>query len=255
MMEPHSMKTFYEDPAERERWGSLNANEGLYPTEEHLVSKYVPGDGRVLNIGCGGGREALAMARMGMRVTAVDLDPDYVRLCADHAIQGNLQIDCRVMDAMQLDFSDESFDAVVMVGQMIGHIRGRANRVTALREARRVLRPGGIGVFSTNSIEISWKYRVYFALANFCRSVYNPHGMEPDDAHVFRKGSGRKYFFHKPEEAVFHWYRVAEFQRDLAASGWRPQLFLRRIDFEGARALDGSTVMGETFHVANKEAS
>ncbi|MBZ0272846.1 class I SAM-dependent methyltransferase [bacterium] len=243
------MSEFYADPAERERWGRSVVEGGLYPTEQRLLRAHFPERIRVLNIGCGGGREAFSLARRNYRVTAIDAEPGFVALVREGAEKRNLKIDARTMDALSLDFPDETFDAVVMVGQLIGHIRGRMNRVTALREAARVTKKGGKGLFSTNSIEARRLYRAYFFGANLLRHVYNPHRLERDDAFVSRRGGRRKILGRGPADGVFHWYRVPAFQGDLALAGWRPVAVARREDEETIEqlAFGGGT---ETFHVA-----
>ncbi|MCZ7582547.1 MAG: class I SAM-dependent methyltransferase [Deltaproteobacteria bacterium] len=91
----------------------------------HLIEQHFPRSGASLNIGCGGGREALALARMGYEVTAVDMLPDYVELTAARARNAALTIETAVMDATSLGFGTKVFDAVVMVGQLI-RARSRA---------------------------------------------------------------------------------------------------------------------------------
>ncbi|MCL4234660.1 MAG: methyltransferase domain-containing protein, partial [Deltaproteobacteria bacterium] len=226
------MENFYADPGEEKRWGEDMAALGLYPTEEALLSRHVPVGARVLNIGCGGGREALAMARTGRIVTALDLNAVFVDSLARRAAEAGLDIECRVMDALALDVPPASFDAVVMVGQLIGHIRGRRNRIAALRKAFEAVRPYGVGIFSTNAIEAHWLYRVYFLWANAARKIYNPMDLEPNDAFVFRIGGRRRAPFASGDAPVFHWYRVSEFRADLRDAGWAPKNWLRRGEFE-----------------------
>ncbi len=248
----NSMQTFYQNPLERRRWGKTLADAGLYPTEEELIRRSFPSVGTVLNVGCGGGRECLSLAKMGYRVSAVDIDEEFVHWTKEAASKGGLPVDCHVMDARKLDFDDGAFDAVMMVGQLIGHIRGRANRLEALAEAARVVKAGGVGLFSTNAIEAHWKYGLYFALANAVRKVYNPNGFERNDAFVFHSGGRRRYFGHRPGDPVFHWYRVEEFQRDLSDAGWKPLEYLPRKDFEKVGGDITLTEIGETFYMAGK---
>jgi SAM-dependent methyltransferase len=248
----NSMKAFYQNPLERRRWGKTLADAGLYPTEKELIRRFFPSVGAVLNVGCGGGRECLSLAKMGYRVTAVDIDEEFVHWTKEASSKGGLPVDCRVMDAGKLDFDDGAFDAVMMVGQLIGHIRGRENRVEALAEAARVVKPGGVGLFSTNAIEAHWKYGLYFALANAVRKVYNPNGFERNDAFVFRSGARRRFFGRQSGDPVFHWYRVGEFQRDLLDAGWKPLEYLQRKEFEKTRCDIALTEIGETFHTAGK---
>jgi len=93
-----------------------------------------PGE-RLLVIGCGTGAD-LAHVPAAVEVLAVDLTPAMLRQAMAHARPG---IEFRVMDGMALDLPDASFDAAIlhMVLEVI------PDPVRCLREAARVLRPGG----------------------------------------------------------------------------------------------------------------
>lgn len=95
---------------------------------------------RVLDIGTGPGFFAILLARQGYSVTAVDYTPAMLEKAMANA--GNLkdQIVFRQMDAQQLDFSDNSFDAIVTRNLTWNLERPDA----AYEEWRRVLKPGGI---------------------------------------------------------------------------------------------------------------
>ncbi|MCB9477393.1 MAG: class I SAM-dependent methyltransferase [Deltaproteobacteria bacterium] len=245
---PRGMDAFYRNPNERAKWGADVVGQGLFPTEAHLLDGHFPQGGEVLDIGCGGGREAFGLAARGYHVTAVDAVKEFVEQTQLGAQERGLPITAMVMDATRLEFADGAFDAAVMVGQLVGHIRGRDNRVAALAEARRVVKPGGVALFSTNAIEVRRVYRFYFLWTSFWRRLRNPHRLEAGDAFVFRQGGRRRVLRRHPGAAVFHWYRVPEFQADLAAAGWTPGPWVRRADFEGD--VLGGSGGGETFHIA-----
>lgn len=95
----------------------------------------------VADIGGGPGRYALWLAERGYEVEHRDLMPLHVEHLA--AAKGaTALVHTKVGDARDLDLADESADAVLMLGP-IYHLRRRADRICALREARRVVRPGG----------------------------------------------------------------------------------------------------------------
>ena len=95
----------------------------------------------VADIGGGPGRYALWLAARGYAVEHRDLMPLHVEQL-DAARGGSASIRTAVADARNLDLADESVDAVLLLGP-IYHLRTRTERMAALHEARRVVRPGG----------------------------------------------------------------------------------------------------------------
>ncbi len=96
-----------------------------------------PGE-RVLVVGCGTGLD-LELLPAGAEVTAVDLTPAMVERTRRRAERLGREVDARVMDAHRLDLPDASFDAVVL--HLV--LAVVPDPVAAIREAERVLRPGG----------------------------------------------------------------------------------------------------------------
>ncbi len=99
-----------------------------------------PGE-HVLVDGCGTGTD-LAFIPAGVQVTATDLTPAMVTRTRHRAAILGRPVDARVMDAQALEFADASFDAVVL--HLI--LAVVPDPVAAIREAARVLRPGGRAV-------------------------------------------------------------------------------------------------------------
>lgn len=99
----------------------------------------------LLDLGCGMGEEAAYFARLGARVTAIDVSPVGVELTRKRAELNGLaeRVRAMVMSADPTGFADESFDIVHGFGILhhVGLARG-------LPEVRRLLRPGGKGLFT-----------------------------------------------------------------------------------------------------------
>jgi ubiquinone/menaquinone biosynthesis C-methylase UbiE len=93
----------------------------------------------VLDVASGSGNAALAAARLGSAVTAVDYVPALLNRGRERAAAERLSVDFRLGDAEELPFDDESFDAVLSVfGSMFAPDHRRA-----AAELVRVTRPGG----------------------------------------------------------------------------------------------------------------
>jgi ubiquinone/menaquinone biosynthesis C-methylase UbiE len=94
--------------------------------------------GDVLEIAAGTARN-LPFYPEGVRVTGIELSPEMAELGRKRAAELGREIDMRVGDAEHLDLPDESFDTVVCTYGLCTIPDDRA----AVREAKRVLRPGG----------------------------------------------------------------------------------------------------------------
>jgi ubiquinone/menaquinone biosynthesis C-methylase UbiE len=95
-------------------------------------------EGDVLEIAAGTARN-LAYYPSGVRLTGVELSPQMAEIGRSRAAELGREIELHVGDAEDLDFSDESFDTVVCTYGLCTIPDHRA----AIREAKRVLRPGG----------------------------------------------------------------------------------------------------------------
>jgi ubiquinone/menaquinone biosynthesis C-methylase UbiE/glycosyltransferase involved in cell wall biosynthesis len=101
---------------------------------------------RVLDAGCGPGRHAATLARLGHEVAAVDFSEVMLRLAREVGRCGEVPRRIRVVqsDVRALPFASASFDAVVCM-EVLEHLPGGHEDARAvLQEFRRVLRDGGV---------------------------------------------------------------------------------------------------------------
>ena len=95
---------------------------------------------RVLDVGCGPGRHALALARRGATVTGIDISEEFIALARAAAAAEDVPCDFRVADARRLAF-DRQFDAVVCLGVLERVVTGERVGSRSLAEAVARVRP------------------------------------------------------------------------------------------------------------------
>jgi SAM-dependent methyltransferase len=96
----------------------------------------------VLECGCGTGSNAIAFARHGAQVVAIDISEVAIGLAKENAIAQRVEVDFRAMNVEAMDFSDATFD-MVCGRSILHHLRTNV----ALSEITRVLKPDGKAVF------------------------------------------------------------------------------------------------------------
>jgi SAM-dependent methyltransferase len=142
-MEPDegALRAYYERGMERERLRDGRGELEFTRTTE-IVLRHLPAAPAVVaDIGGGPGRYALWLASLGYQVEHRDLMPLHVeQLAADAAAVPGIH--AAVGDVRDLDLPDASVDAVLLLGPLY-HLTDRAERVGALRECTRIVRPGG----------------------------------------------------------------------------------------------------------------
>jgi 2-polyprenyl-6-hydroxyphenyl methylase/3-demethylubiquinone-9 3-methyltransferase len=142
------------DPAELEkfnalahRWwdpeGEFRPLHDINPLRLDWIAQHASlGGARVLDVGCGGGILAEAMAKRGARVTGIDLSEKALRVAQLHLLESKLEI--RYEMAAAEDFAGE-FDVVTCM-ELLEHVPDPSRMVAA---CARLVRPGGQVFFST----------------------------------------------------------------------------------------------------------
>ena len=117
--------------------------EAIWPQERTLFDRYaLPGDARILDLGCGSGEitRRLAQRYPQARLLGIDILEVSIARARSSADPATARIEYQVGDAFALALADASLDLVVCrhVSQAVPHFE------RVLQEVRRVLRPGGV---------------------------------------------------------------------------------------------------------------
>lgn len=195
------------------------ARHGLWIGEKHFVDKYFTNrKGKVLDLGCGTGRTTAPLFRMGYNVIGMDLVPEMIRTAQKLAAENNLKIDYRVGDAVKLEFPDNYFDYILFSNQGWTQIPGKDERLKALKEMKRVLRPDGIFIFTTHRRIWSSNWFLFWLVKWFRFYILRPLGFSIEELDY-----GDRFFDREAEVTTrqyIHIPSVNEVKKDVKKSGF-----------------------------------
>jgi ubiquinone/menaquinone biosynthesis methyltransferase len=149
----------------------------------------------------------------GEKITASDISPQMLAIAQKRLVAGNYSIEFRVLDAHSMpEIPAESMDLYsISLGLKI------CERKKVLREALRVLRPGGrLVVLESSNIPWQWLYRIYRLYMNWCVPIIGWIATRGDS-------SAYKYLLN----GIENFPTAEDFARELALLGFEDISFER----------------------------
>lgn len=140
----NTIESYYDTNAQTE-WERFNRHRMEFAITQRALAQHLPpAPARILDCGGGPGRYAIHLAQQGYQVSLLDLAQGNLALAQVKAAEAGVEIaDFVHGNALDLSrFSDASFDAVLLLGPLY-HLLTHTDRCQAVREAARVLKPGG----------------------------------------------------------------------------------------------------------------
>jgi len=192
------VRRYYQTGVEDDRLTAGSSLVEFIRTKE-LLEQFMPAPpAAVLDVGGGPGHYAAWLADRGYSVRLIDATPLHVAQAARRAKE---RFEAREGDATELMEPDEAYDVVLLLGPLY-HLHHREDRLAALREARRVLLPGGLLAAAAIS-------RFASLLDTLVRGTVRDRGVWPvverdlaDGLHDSPRGSDlfTTAYFHRPSE-------------------------------------------------------
>ncbi|MBB3726931.1 class I SAM-dependent methyltransferase [Nonomuraea dietziae] len=184
---------YYEQDREHGRLREGRDRLEFWRTQDVLRRSLRPAPARVLDVGGGTGVHAEWLVADGYEVELLDPVPLHVERASELA-----GVTARLGDARELPVPDASVDAVLLLGPLY-HLAERSDRVRALAEARRAVRPGGLVAAAT--------INRYAAVHDMVHTGAYTEERQREAAHAAAKngimlspGRGFPAYFHDPDE-------------------------------------------------------
>ncbi len=121
-----------------EEWNSYRKN---VSTCFELFMPFIPKFGKVLDAGCGNGRNSIFLAKLGLDVSAVDISGKMIQLAKGNAVKANVKIDFHQMDISKMAINDE-FRAIFCIAAF--HHLNKVEQLAALKSFQKSLKKNGL---------------------------------------------------------------------------------------------------------------
>ncbi|MGH7148504.1 MAG: class I SAM-dependent methyltransferase [Nitrospiraceae bacterium] len=122
--------------------------DGLHRWEKEILDRYHIGSGRMLVLGAGWGREAIAIAQRGVSVVGIEVNAIAARTARERAKTMGVPALFLQADLLNLPTDCGCFDCVLLSQHMYSAIAGKTQRQSWLANLRRVLTPNGRVILS-----------------------------------------------------------------------------------------------------------
>lgn len=173
------------------------AKSGLWGSEEFLINKYFTEKSNVLDIGCGTGRTTIPMHKLGYDVTGLDITPAMIENAKKIAESENLKIKYEIGDATKLNYEDNTFDNVLFSFNGWTQIPENDNRLEALKEIIRILKPDGYYIFTANTRRIG-RFTIFWIKQWIRFYILKPFGLKIEEVNF-----GDMFFNREDENKIF----------------------------------------------------
>jgi len=189
--------------------GEAHNRSGLAEWERRVLERFFPPRGRLLVMGAGGGREVLALARMGYDVDGFEPHPGLVDFANSLLEREGVSSRVSVSARDETPRSDARYDGVIVGWGAYMLIQGRARRIALLRGLRALAAPGAPVVLSFFYRDPGSPFR-HGLIARLGSALRRRRGDEPVE-----EGDALAPNF-------VHLFTEAEVRSELAEAGWDP---------------------------------
>jgi ubiquinone/menaquinone biosynthesis C-methylase UbiE len=198
-----NLSAYYNQGREETRLSSGVGKLEFARTQELLQRYLPPAPATILDVGGGAGVYAFWLAQLGYHVHLIDVMPLHIEQ-AQRRMEGEAipLASAKVGDARRLDIADNTLDAVLLLGPLY-HLTEREERLAALGEVYRVLKPGGLlfaAAISRFASFVGALTRGLLADSQFVETIHQTFANGQHRNPTEQEGRLTRGFFHHPDE-------------------------------------------------------
>lgn len=198
-------------PEARQHYESINEAQRLQRSTHRLenlrtqllLKRFLPpAPAKIADVGGAAGAHAFWLAALGYDVHLLDIVPLHIEQAREREKRDGLRLaSIGVGDACALPYENGSVDAVLLFGPLY-HLTQRADRLLALREARRILKPGGV-MLAVSVNRFTSSFQGLFKDLN-ADALFRDMALKDLDTGFHVSPENRAFFtttyFHRPDE-------------------------------------------------------
>jgi 2-polyprenyl-3-methyl-5-hydroxy-6-metoxy-1,4-benzoquinol methylase len=191
----------------------FNINHGFWPWEAEAIQEHFVNKKCILVAGAGGGREVIALAQLGYRVTGIDFSSSLVDACCRNAQEAGVPVDVLLSPPGDLPSGLGIYDALLIGRGFFHHIPSSARRIAFLAHCHHHLKqdaPVILSDFFTRNDDSRF-YSLTQAIGNKIRKVRN-------QSETVELGDWLT-------ETFQHAFTAEEIQNELLSSGFFPEVY------------------------------
>jgi len=207
------MKTNNQDLYNNEEFDEWARRKTIIPEEKYILTKYlINKEEKILEGGCGGGRLLFNLAEAGFKnLYGFDTSLKLIEAAQEKNKQLNNQANFSNQNAKKLNYPDNYFDNIIYLQQIISLIEDASDRKLAVAEANRILKTGGLALFSFLDFAGRWYNKplaIFLSLIRKARK--NDQKISRQLIPWLRRRGKLNYHFLDKDQPLVYWFKKDE---------------------------------------------